>query len=221
MTSFIGACPDAEIDWVDVLMIDDIQYEHHFPEAANENLPITIEEGRELGKVTYKMADNACSNHKMKNGDAAFLHAGTIIYEVKGYPTSLIVSANGEVYVVSTNEKAKTAGELYPMEKLVKNIYIESTEDGKRMHTFSQSSKDRFLAAFSELKLEDVQTLNTEGKLDGTRIFLGIELNNGVSFRQVYWVDSNTFHNGAIGNDEIKEVINAEVSNLKNSSSRN
>ena len=186
ITSFIGGCPDAEIDWVDVLMIDDIQYEHHYPDAANEQLPITIEEGREIGKVTYKMADNACSNHKMKNGDAAFLNAGTIIYEVKGYPTSLIVSANDEVYVVSTNEKAKTAGELYPMDQLVKNIYIESTEDGKRMHTFSQPSKDRFLAAFSELKLEDVQTLFDEGKLDGTGIFLGIELNNGVSFREVY-----------------------------------
>ena len=94
------------------------------------------------------MADNACSNHKMKNGDAAFLNAGTIIHEVKGYPTSLIVSANDEVYVVSTNEKAKTAGELYPTDKLVKNIHIESTEDGKIMHTFSQPSKDRFLAAF-------------------------------------------------------------------------
>lgn len=53
------------------------------------------------------------------------------------------------------------------------------------------------------------------GKLDGTRIFLEIELNNGVSFRQLYWVDSNTFHIGAIGNDEIKELINYEVSNVK------
>ena len=214
ITSFIGGCPDAVIDWVDFLMINDIQYEHHYPDASNENPPIAIEEGRELGKVTYEMADSACSNHKIKNGDAAFLDVGTIIHEVKGYPTSLIVSANDEVYVVSTNEKAKTAGELYPMDKLVKNIYIESTEDGKRMHTFSQPSKDMFLAAFSELAVEDVQTLINEGKLDGTRIFLGIELNNGVSFRQLYWVDSNTFHNGAIGNDEIKEVINAEVSNL-------
>jgi len=98
----------------------------------------------------------------------------------------------------------------------VKNIYIESTEDGKRLHTFSQPSKDKFLAAFSELKLEDVQTLFDEGKLDGTGIFLGIELNNGVSFREVYYFDSNTFHNGAIGNDEIKEVISNEISNLTN-----
>lgn len=151
----LNACPpNAVIDWVDVLMIDEIKYEHHFPDSANENLPITIEKGRELGKVTYEMADNACSNHKMQNGDAAFLKEGTIIYEIKGYPTSLIVAANDDVYVANTNKKAKTIGELYPMNKLVKNIYIESTEDGKRLHTFSQSSKDKFLAEFYKLRLE-------------------------------------------------------------------
>ncbi|WP_318617568.1 hypothetical protein [Sporosarcina sp. YIM B06819] len=204
-------CPDAEIEWVDMLMIDDIKYEHHFPEPVDEILPLIIDKGRELGKVTYEMADSACSNHKMQNGDAAFLKKGTIIYEIKGYPTSLIVAANDDVYVANTNKQAKAAGELYPMDKLVKNIYIESTEDGKRMHTFPQSSKDKFLAAFYALKLEDVQSLIDRNKLEGTRVFLEIELNNGTSFRQLYWSDSNTFHNGAIGNDEIKEIIHNEV----------
>ncbi|MFJ7952153.1 hypothetical protein ACIQZG_11560 [Lysinibacillus sp. NPDC096418] len=213
----LNACPpNAEIDWVDVLMIDGITYEHHLPDLTKGSLPIKFEKGRELGKVTYKMADNACSNHKMQNGDAAFLKEGTLIYEIKGYPSSLIVSANDVVYVANTNKKAKTAGELFPMDKLVKNIYIESTEDGKRLHTFSQSSKEKFLAEFYKLKLEDVRSLNDDSKFEGTRIFLEIELNNSVSFRQLYWSDSNTFHNGAIGNDKIKDVINDEVSNLKN-----
>jgi len=212
-TSLKG-CPDAEIEWVDMLMIDNIKYEHQFPEPANEKHPITIEKGREIGKVAYKMANSACSNHKMQNGDAAFLKEGTFIYEVKGYPTSLVVVANDVVYVADTNKKAKTAGALYPMDKLVKNIYIQSTEDGKRIHTFSQSSMDKFVAAFYTLKLEDIQSLIDEGKLDGNRLFLEFELNNGVSFRMLYWSDSNTFHNGAIGNDEIKGIINDEVTNL-------
>ncbi|MDD1504867.1 hypothetical protein PVA17_19180 [Lysinibacillus sp. CNPSo 3705] len=214
-STFLKGCPDGVIEWVDVLMINDIQYEHYFPETANENLPITIEKGKELGKVRYKMADSACSNHKMQNGDATYLKEGTIISEIKGYPSSLIIAANNDVYVANTNKKAKTIGELYPMDHLVKNIYFESTEDGKRIHTFSQSSKDTFLAAFYELKLADEQSLIDVGKQDGTRIFLGIELNNGVSFRQLYWSDSNTFQNGAIGNDKIKEVINFELSNLE------
>lgn len=215
LSSLIG-CPNSEIEWVDILMIDDIQYEHHFPESALENIPIMIEKGKELGKVTYKMADRACSNHKMKNGDAAYVEEGTVIYEIKEYPTALIVAANDNVYIASTNKKAKTAGELYPMDKLVKNIYIESTEDGKIIHTFSQSSKDKFLASFYKLKLVDSQSINDEGKFKGTRIFLRFELNNSVSFRQLYWAESNVFHNGAIGNEEIIEVMNDEISKLKN-----
>ena len=46
-----------------------------------------------------------------------------------------------------------------------------------------------------------------DGKLDGTRIFLEVELNNGVSFRQLYWADTNTFHNGAIGNEWIIKAL--------------
>ena len=101
------------------------------------------------------------------------------------------------------------------MHNLVKNIYIESTEDGNRIHTFSQSSKEAFLKAFYELKLEDVQSLMDEAKLEGSRIFLEIELNNGVSFRQLYWADSNVFPYGAIGSNEIQKIITAEVSNLE------
>ncbi|MBM7621129.1 hypothetical protein JOC95_003002 [Bacillus tianshenii] len=211
----IGGCPDAEIEWIDMVMINDIKYEHHFPEPADENIPIDFEIGRELGKVDYKMADSACSNHKMKNGDAAYLEKGTPIYEIKGYPTALVVAANDKVFVADTNLRAKTAGDLYPMNKLVKNIYIESTEDGSRIHTFSQPSKNKFLDAWYKLKLEDIQTLNKEGKMEGKRIFLEFELENGVLFRQLYWADSNTFHNGAIGNKEIKDVINHELSMLK------
>ncbi|MFO1443870.1 hypothetical protein KDN24_11765 [Bacillus sp. Bva_UNVM-123] len=158
--SSIRGCPDGEIEWIDMIMVHDIKYQHHFPDSADENIPIDIEKGRELGRVTYKMADRACSYHKMKNGDAAFLEEGTPIYEIKGYPTALVVAANDKVYVADTNIKAKTAGELYPMDKLVKNIYIESTEDGSRIHTFSQPSKNKFLDAWYKLKLEDIQSLN-------------------------------------------------------------
>ncbi|MGE7925039.1 hypothetical protein ACQKND_17925 [Viridibacillus arvi] len=161
--SSIKGCPDAVIEWIDVVMINDITYQHHFPKPSDEVTSISIERGRELGKVTYMMADSACSNHKMKNGDAAFLEEGTPIYEIKGYPTALVVMANDRVFVADTNKKAKTAGDLKPMDNLVKNIYFESTQD---------------------------------------------------TFSEVYWADFNTFSNGVIGNKEIQEVIDFELSNL-------
>ncbi|MCM3357325.1 MAG: hypothetical protein ABS939_22975 [Psychrobacillus sp.] len=44
---------------------------------------------------------------------------------------------------METNKEATTAGELFPIEGFVKNIYIESTEDGRRIHTFHQESVKR------------------------------------------------------------------------------
>jgi hypothetical protein len=100
------------------------------------------------------------------------------------------------------------------LDGLVKNIYIESTEDGSRLHTFTQSSKEQFIEAWYPLKLEDLNTLIKEGKLDGNRVFLEIELNNGASFRMLFWMDSTSFHIGVIGNEDIKEVINNELSKI-------
>ena len=211
--SSITGCPDGEIEWVDMVMLNDIKYQHHFSEPADENNPLSIEKGRELGKVTFKMADRACSNHEMKNGDAAYLEEGTPIYEVKGYPSSLIVVANDKAFLVDTNKKAKTADNLYPLIGLVKNIYIESTEDGSRIKPFTQASTTKFLDAWSQLKLENPELLYNKGEMEGDRIFIEIELNNGVSFRLVYWVDSDIFSNGAIGNKEIKKIIEDELSN--------
>ncbi|WP_240338320.1 hypothetical protein [Peribacillus alkalitolerans] len=197
-------------------MINDIKYQHHFPDAMDEAVSPTIVKGKELGSVTYKMADNACSNHRMKNGDAAYLEKGTKVYEIIGYPTSLIVSANEKVYVVDQNKKAKTVGDLYPMADLVKNIHIESTEDGSRLYTFSSSSKDTFLEEWQDLKLEDQDRLNKRGAFEGERVFLEIELNNGISFRELYWSDTNTFNLGAKGNSVIKEIIHTELSKISN-----
>ena len=97
--SILGSCPDGEIEWMDVLKIGGIQYQHQFPGSADESGPISIEKGRKVGEVDYRMADSACSNHEMKNGDATFWEEGSSIYEVKGYPPDLMVMTDDKVYV--------------------------------------------------------------------------------------------------------------------------
>lgn len=204
--------PNAIIEWVDLVMINDVQYQSSFTEYK---LTEKIEKGKLLGKVNYQLADKACVNHKVKNGDAAFLEEGTPIYEVKGYPTSLIVTAEDKIYVVEENKKAKTVGDLYPIKGLVKNIYIESTEDGKRIKAFSEANKNEFLDQWLPLILNDQTKLINEKMYEDKNIFLGIELNNGFTFREVYWLNTNAFKNGAIGNDDIKMIIEEEIASLK------
>jgi hypothetical protein len=212
-------CPDAEIRWVDVLMINDVKYEYHYPDSPEAQVPLLIEVGSEVGKVTYKMADNACHDHVMKNGDATFLSVGTPIYELVGYPQSFVVVSDDRVFVADRNQNAQTASELYPLEGLIKNIHIESTEDGSRLHTFSETSTENFVKEWYTLALEhDLNKLYKDGKFDGERIFLEIELNNGITFRELYWSASNTFHSGVIGNREISEIIHHELSLIEEKS---
>ncbi|WP_433750665.1 hypothetical protein [Falsibacillus pallidus] len=212
----ITGCPDAEIEWVDVLMVNDIKYQHHFPGPADQNKQITIEKGKEIGKVSYKMADNACTNHETKNGDAAYLEKGTPIYEIKGYPTTLAVAAEDKVYIADQNKKAKTAKEFLPLEGLVKNIYIESTDDGSISHSFAPNIKEEFIKTWGTLKHKDDHKLYEEGAYEGDMVFIRIELNNGVTFRQVYWKKSNVFSGGIVGNEDMKKLIENELSKTKN-----
>ncbi|NME05442.1 hypothetical protein HF876_06200 [Psychrobacillus sp. BL-248-WT-3] len=147
----------------------------------------------------------------MTNGDATYAEKESPIYEIKGIPASLAVQVNDRVFVVETNKKAKMAGELYPLVGLVSKIYIESTEDGRRIHEFSPESVQQFIDTWNTLTLEDVESIER----DGSRVFLQIELHNGIHFRQVYWREPNTFSNGAIGTIKMKEIIDYELSTIE------
>lgn len=59
ITSPFRECPNEAVEWVDVLMINDVRYQHHFPEPANEGVTPSIEKGKEMGKVSYMMSESA------------------------------------------------------------------------------------------------------------------------------------------------------------------
>lgn len=200
----IGKCPDADLKWTDILKINDIKYEHRFSGSADEKMDL-IEKGQKLGEVSFMMADKACSDHKMKNGDATFLEIGTPIYEVKGYPATFMVFAKDRFFIVEENKKAKTANEFYPLKDYVKNIYLASNEDGRRLHTFSSTSTSQFTKEWRNLKVERNIDYNDEP------IFLEIELKNGVTFTLLYSEENNVFSVGVKGNNKIKEIIEREL----------
>ncbi|MFD1040533.1 hypothetical protein ACFQ3N_19330 [Virgibacillus byunsanensis] len=202
-------CPGEAIEWVDLLMIDGVKY---YQSRTNEYIP--LDKGDSIGEVTFTMSDNACSDHVMKNGHAAYLPKGTTVHEVEGYPASFMVLANDKVYLVEENKRADTVEELYPIADMVKKISIVSTIDGSELHTFSMSSQTTFLDAWMSLELEDRDKLYDNGSFEGEQMFLEILLKNGISMRVVYRVESNTFHLGAIGNDEIKAILLNEKTNI-------
>ncbi|AQQ52597.1 hypothetical protein [Planococcus lenghuensis] len=104
-----AACPpNAVIDWMDVLMVNGITYAAD-AEGLNDG---NEEQGERIGEVKYSMDGHACSDHQLRNGDAAFLSTGTDIYEVAEYDPDFRVLAGGKVYQVQENQQAATISEL-------------------------------------------------------------------------------------------------------------
>lgn len=211
-TPFSDGCPDGAIRWVDVLKISDITYQHDF---LKEPEGFKAEKGKKLGEVSFKLADQACSSHKTKNGDAAYVDEGTPIYAVKGYPSTLMVTAADRVFIAYENKNAKTVAEFYPVKGIVKNVIFRSTIDDSIIHTFSEESKNKFLKEWQSLDVYDQQKFAKEDTTDAEQVFIGIELENGVIFRVTYWSDKNFFSDGAKGSSKLQKLIKEELDKVK------
>ncbi|RFU62700.1 hypothetical protein [Bacillus sp. V59.32b] len=48
-----GGCPDTEIEWVDLVKINDITYEHQYPDEGDIPLP-SFQKGNSLGEIKNK-----------------------------------------------------------------------------------------------------------------------------------------------------------------------
>src|SRR5258708_3285918 len=90
---------NAQIDWVNFIQVGSTQY------VAGPQPPTVLSEsdlGPVYSRVKFKVSGNVCDpSYRLKDGDAAFLAAGTPIYQVKGHPSSdrLAATFNGSLVV--------------------------------------------------------------------------------------------------------------------------
>jgi hypothetical protein len=90
---------NVQIDWVNFIQIGSTQY------VAGPQSPTILQEsdlGPVYAHVKFKVSGDVCDpNYRLKDGDAAFLDAGTPIYQVNGHPSSdqLAAMFNGSVVV--------------------------------------------------------------------------------------------------------------------------
>src|SRR3979411_2018070 len=96
-----GSTPscNAQIDWVNFIQVGSTQY------VAGPQSPTVLQEsdlGPVYAHVKFKVSGNVCDpSYRLKDGDAAFLDAGTPIYQLNGHPRSEELAArfNGSIVV--------------------------------------------------------------------------------------------------------------------------
>jgi hypothetical protein len=92
------SCSNVQIDWVNFIQIGSTQYV-----AGPTQSPAVLQEtdlGPVYAHVKFKVSGNVCDpNYRLKDGDAAFLDAGTPIYQVNGQPPAKQLAArfNGQI----------------------------------------------------------------------------------------------------------------------------
>jgi hypothetical protein len=123
----LGACAGqgAIIDWVDFVQWNGITYlAATGPASAGATQP---ELGAPLATTKRKLEGNESDpSHKIQDGEAAFLEAGTAIYSVNGYRSAFRIGVKKAgavaIYEADTNPKAKTGADLLDLEGKVDYI---------------------------------------------------------------------------------------------------
>ncbi|MCR8632821.1 hypothetical protein [Paenibacillus radicis (ex Xue et al. 2023)] len=200
MTTGGSKCPDEEINYGHALKLNDIHYTRDYESDLSN-----VKKGKKIGEVGFKLSGNSCSNYRMKNGDATLLPVSTAIYEVADYAQEYRVMANGELYEVTDNPKAKTIADLYDITGKVTKVSFESTGDGSHISDFSPEATNEFAVEY--LKLKYIGFDEMYKKASGNNYFLRIYLTDGTSFRISYWSDHQAISPGAFGTDELKKII--------------
>ncbi|GLX69654.1 hypothetical protein MU1_39990 [Paenibacillus glycanilyticus] len=193
----------AEIEWVDFLIINNIKYYQNYDGTK----AVTEEQlGDKVGEIKYMLNEHACTDHVEKNGDASFLPIGTAVYALKGYKSEFRVVANNKIYEVKDNSKAATIGELYDIDGKVEKISLESSKDGSLIGDFSKEASEEFVYELLNLTNVGFNAVYEKTKHEAG-IFLRVHLQDGTSFRMVYYPKANGFNAGAFGSEKIRKII--------------
>lgn len=199
----LRGCPDAEISWVDVVMINDVKYEGEDEGLSQANM---LDKGEKLGEVDFMLADNACTYHQIENGDAAYLPVGTEIYELVGYQSDFRVLAHNKVYQVRENKQAKVIADLLDIQGKVEKISLESDYDSSHITDFTEQETANFIEDFLSLEYQGIEKVSKEINHD-RRAFLRIHLEDNSSFKIVYWLEDNALSLGAFGTAQMQQIV--------------
>ncbi len=187
-----------QIDWVNVIEFGRITYNGNLAHAGR---PLS---GSDLGPmfatVKFKLDGNVHDpGYQLKDGDAAFLDAGTIVYTVKGYTASFRLAAYENkslmLFEADTNPGAKKGADLLDIGGKVQYIGINSEQDGS---TQLASIKDSQQVATLDAMVLEAPVDQNALRQEGPRYFLTFYLKDGTAVTRSYWLHSGELARGIL-----------------------
>lgn len=123
----------AHVDWVDFIRLNDVTYDSNHYEQGLRKSDI----GEPVAEVRCKISDNVTDpGYEVRDGDAAFLEPGALVYSVRGYPTWFRIAAKQEgewvLYEPDHNPAAETGADLLDLRGHVRYIGINSSYNGTK-----------------------------------------------------------------------------------------
>jgi hypothetical protein len=192
----------SNIDWVDFIKFNDIEYFRKY-----DSVFIPEQDLYYFDKIQFKVADNVGNFYRFRNGDAAYLEKGTIIYSIKDYsPAFRLITGQGELYEAGTNPHAKKGADLLDIGGKVEYIGINSSVDGE---TELASIKDNNqVSDLVEMVLN--APVNQNSKEHGSlQYFIVFYLKDGTTVSRSYWLDTGELSRGILLPDEFGQAVKA------------
>jgi hypothetical protein len=201
-----------QIDWVDFVQFHGIQYmgQRFSPSQSKQLQEKNL--GPVFSMVTFKVSGNVTElGYQIKDGDAAFLDAGTKVYMVKGYQPWFRLAAHSRgvivLYEVTQNPKAKWGAQLLDIHGNVRFISINSEQDGV---TELAVIKDPQQVAMLMTLIENAPIRTPNSNLPAA-YFLALHFIDGTTFTRQYWAAPVPFFEDLMMPKEFQSAIEHAV----------
>lgn len=196
------------IDWVNFIHFGGITYLAVAPKPGRAINAGDL--GPIFAKVQFKLEGNVQNpEYQSKDGDAAFLDAGTSVYTLKGYSPSFRLAAWTNkaltLYEADTNPRARKGGDLLDIGGKVSSIAIVSEQDG--VSELGAIKDPQQIATLVNMIL--TAPVDQKRQPGNQRYFLVFRLLDGTSVTRVYWQDTAELARGILLPQAFAIAINA------------
>jgi hypothetical protein len=197
----LSACSNVQnvqIDWANFVRFGGITYVATADRVGR--LPTDADLGPVFATVHFRLNGNVHDpNYQTKDGDAAYLDAGTTVYTVQGYvPTFRLIALFAgrlTLYEADTNPHATIGADLLDIGGKVRYIGINSEQDDT---TELGAVKDPAQVAALVAMVLAAHVDQSFQEHNSSTYFIAFHLDDGTAVTRAYWLSSGELARGIL-----------------------